>query len=150
MNAATTTMFTAGDVTRLTGLSGRQVRYWDRISFLPATMRTGDEAGHGSRRLWDFRAVVQLRAIRRLQQAGVSTFKIRAVFQFLRERFSEHPDLAGFVFIVNNRRDVAALAPGEQLPISTLFAPGQLLLQLPIAEVRREVEKAARDLQWVS
>jgi len=141
--------FEAGEVERLTGLTGRQLRLWDNTGLFPASGRTGDgRRRQGTKRLWSFRQVVVLRAVVKLRGLNISTQAIRKAFDYLRRAFPElGGDFAGVTFIVWGS-DLLALPAHEQLPISALKQQGQRVIAIPIDDVRAEVAEAVRDLRW--
>lgn len=142
--------YEAGDVTRLTGLTGRQLRYWDSSGLFPASGRTGDgERRQGTRRLWSFRDLVLLRAIVKIRAMNISTQAIRRAFDYLRRAFPDlGGDFAGVTFVVWGT-DLLALPPGESLPISIVKAQGQRVMAIPIDSISAEVAQEVRELQWV-
>lgn len=78
-----TRAFTANKVTTLTGLTKRQLQYWDERRFLaPSLSRRG---GRGRRRLYDFRDLVSLRVAADLRRQGISLQVIRGVVSHLRD-----------------------------------------------------------------
>jgi uncharacterized protein (DUF433 family) len=73
--------FTADRVSALTGLSKRQLQYWDEQQFLtPSISRKG---GRGRMRLYNFRDLVSLRAAAELRRDGISLQLIRKVAKHL-------------------------------------------------------------------
>jgi DNA-binding transcriptional MerR regulator len=83
---AATSYFTEDDVVRLTGLSRRQLGYWDRTGFFtPENRRTG---GATQVRLYSFRDVAGLKTIARLRQA-LPLQELRKVGKWLRDRHDE-------------------------------------------------------------
>ena len=58
--------FTSKKVMALTGLSARQLQYWDEQGFLSPSLRRRE--GKGRRRLYDFRDLVSLRVAAQLRQ----------------------------------------------------------------------------------
>jgi DNA-binding transcriptional MerR regulator len=76
-------------VKRLTGLSARQLQYWDERRFLPPSVSAG--AGRGRPRLYDFRDLVSLRVAADLRRQGVSLQLIRKVHAHLQSLDYRHP-----------------------------------------------------------
>jgi uncharacterized protein (DUF433 family) len=70
--------FTAETTSRLTGLSVRQLHYWDRIGFFTPTFADPNSRRPHSR-VYSFQDVVGLRAIAMLREAGVSLQELRKV-----------------------------------------------------------------------
>jgi uncharacterized protein (DUF433 family) len=83
-----TRAFTADRVRELTGLSKRQIQYWDEQDFIRPSLTS--RQGRGRRRLYSFRDVVALRAAAEIR-AAVSLQLIRKVDAYLRQLDYEHP-----------------------------------------------------------
>lgn len=74
--------FTAEQASRLTGCTSSQLRYWDTVRLVqPSVQRTGGRPG--VRRLYSFRDLVQLRAVRSLKDNGMSLQRIRRAWGYL-------------------------------------------------------------------
>jgi tetratricopeptide (TPR) repeat protein len=72
-------LYDQGEVSRLTGISEGQIRYWDRQGLI-----THREKARG--RLWfDFQSLVAFRTVRDLRRQGVSLHKIRRCVAKLRQ-----------------------------------------------------------------
>lgn len=89
--------FSMPRVKRLTGLSARQLQYWDERGFLAPSVSGG--AGRGRPRLYDFRDLVSLRVAADLRRQGISLQLIRKVHAHLRSLDYRHP-LAELTFWV--------------------------------------------------
>lgn len=71
-------------VTKVVGITYRQLDYWTTTGLVSASVRDAD--GSGTQRLYGFSDIVELKVIKRLLDAGVDLRKIRAVVVYLRER----------------------------------------------------------------
>jgi DNA-binding transcriptional MerR regulator len=80
--------FGARRVRELTGLSVRQLQYWDERGFIRPTLSSGRRRG---RRLYDFRDLVALRVAAQLRRQGISLQLIRKVHDHLRQLDYEKP-----------------------------------------------------------
>ena len=81
--------FTSRRACALTGLTPRQLQYWDERGFVSPSLRR--RKGPGRRRLYNFRDLVSLRAAADLRRAGVSLQLIRGVVDHLRKLDYKHP-----------------------------------------------------------
>jgi DNA-binding transcriptional MerR regulator/uncharacterized protein (DUF433 family) len=81
--------FTSERVRALTGLSPRQLQYWDEQGFLSPSLRR--KRGKGRRRLYDFRDLVSLRVAADLRKQGISLQLIRRAVAHLRDLDYRHP-----------------------------------------------------------
>lgn len=129
--------FTAEHVCRLTGLSARQVRYWDKTQFLSPTM----VAGHRKRafgRIYSFRDVVGLRTIAILRDR-VPLQGLRRIGKWLRQHHdtpwsSLRFGLAGRkVIFFDPKTDIAKEPWGE----------GQQVLDIALERIANEMRDAA-------
>jgi len=80
--------FASRSVTRIAGITLRQIQYWDEIGLVKPSARPA--TGRGSRRLYSFLDLVRLSVVRTLIERGLSPGKIRRGLSALRQF---HPDL---------------------------------------------------------
>jgi DNA-binding transcriptional MerR regulator len=71
------------EVTKIVGISYRQLDYWARTELVTPSIR--DARGSGTQRLYSFRDLVALRVIKRLLDAGVSLQRVRTAVDYLQE-----------------------------------------------------------------
>jgi uncharacterized protein (DUF433 family) len=93
--------FTADRVRTLTGLTLRQLQYWDEQGFISPGLTA--RKGRGRKRLYSFRDLVSLRVAGQLRGLGISLQQIRKVHAHLRKLDYRQP-LAQLKFFVSNRR----------------------------------------------
>jgi uncharacterized protein (DUF433 family) len=132
--------FTAEHVARLTGLSERQLRYWDKTGFFPATL-LHDERQRTFGRIYSFRDVVGLRVIAMLRKR-LPLQELRRVGAWLYEHVHDTPWSSLRLALAG--REVVFFDPVTGLPMSARSG-GQIVLHLdlePIAnEMRNEADK---------
>lgn len=73
--------YSLSEVARLAGISQRRLRYWDRIGLIPSS---GVSA---RKRLYSFRDLVAIRAVKKLLDEGISLQRIRNDLQTVRHQF---------------------------------------------------------------
>jgi DNA-binding transcriptional MerR regulator len=134
-------LFTSSEVQRLTLLTQRQLAYWDRSALVQPGGRVAN--GRGTRRLYTVTDLVQLRAIYRLREAGVSLQKIRRAFRFL-ATLSDDPSPLAELEIVTDGERVLVLRSDEMAldPIAKQFT-----LRLPLSQLLAEVNESVGDRQ---
>ncbi len=71
-------LFDEGEIAKLVGISESQVRYWSRTGLIPPVGRRGGKA------LFDFKALVAFRTVKRLREEGISVRRIRGYMEALR------------------------------------------------------------------
>ena len=80
--------YSAREVAALTGLSARQLQWWDSRRLLPATVASRrTEAGGFTERRYSPIDLYELLALADLRHRGFSVQKIRTLLQVLRQRF---------------------------------------------------------------
>lgn len=134
--------FTEEQVERLTGISVRQLRYWDRTAFFEPGLAEEDRSKAYSR-LYSFRDVVCLRVLNALRnEAHVSLQHLREV----RERLSHLGDemwSKTTLFVLNKR--VAFVNPETEAREEVVS--GQGVLQIPLAIVTDDTMAAVHEMR---
>ncbi len=72
-------MYSTGEVVRLTGITGRQLQYWDSISFFSPSYKKNN------RRIYSFTDLIQLTVISLLLSKGATLQKIKNGMEKMRE-----------------------------------------------------------------
>ena len=137
--------FSTAEVARLTGLSFRQLDYWDREGFLGPSVERA--AGYGSTRRYSFADVVRLRVAARLRAAGVGLPRIRRCAEVLaRLDPNGASDIAKARLLVAGNRVLWAKSDRE---VIDLVEEGQMVLVFPLgpalSEAAGAVERLARE-----
>jgi DNA-binding transcriptional MerR regulator len=141
--------FTADHVRELTGLSRRQLAYWDRTGFF-SPRHVAAEPGGVRRRVYSFRDLLALGALARLRNRHrVPLQELRRVGRWLAERHAE--PWSSLRFAVDGRRVLVGGLDGEALVVPR--SPGQTVLPPPGADetdpaaLARELAAAAARLR---
>lgn len=127
--------FTTRKVLALTGLTARQLQYWDDQRFLSPSLRR--KRGPGRRRLYDFRDLVSLRVAADLRRGGISLQVIRGVVEHLRTLDYKDP-LSELRFWSTGGRlyfEEAGTVREGRRPSQTIAE-----LVIPFAEIVRELD----------
>jgi DNA-binding transcriptional MerR regulator len=135
------TGYRAPQVTKLVGISYRQLDYWARTNLLVPSLRPA--TGSGSQRLYSFSDVVQLKVIKRLLDAGMSLKKIRSAVEILREQMDLDRPLADLTLLSDGQTIYAARSEEELFDV---FRSGQGVFGIAIGPVQDEVEGAIHQL----
>ncbi|MCL4421651.1 MAG: MerR family transcriptional regulator [Actinobacteria bacterium] len=132
--------FRGPQVCLLVGISYRQLDYWARTGLLEPSMAPA--RGSGSRRLYSYRDLVELKVIKRLLDSGIALQAARTAIAFLREHLGEELSTANLV--IEGDRTVLARS-GEE--VIDLLAGGQGVLNIvPLGGVVGELEAAIHEL----
>ena len=114
------------------GISYRQIDYWARTDLLRPSV--SDASGSGSRRRYSYSDLLELKAIKKLLDAGIKLEQVRKVFSFLREHVSS--DIAA-AHIVIDGSSVAVYDEGDLIDV---LQKGQGVLNvLSLGGVREEL-----------
>lgn len=127
-------LFTSGEVQKLVGLTQRQLAYWDESALAHPHGRPAE--GSGSRRLYTFLDVVQLKLIHRLRQAGITLQKIRQALVNLADLTDEPAPLAELEVVTDGHRIIIRKSNEQLLDPLT----HQYFLRLPLAILLAEIE----------
>jgi DNA-binding transcriptional MerR regulator len=73
--------FNSKVASRIVGVSLRQIQYWDEQGFIRPSVRLAD--GRGTKRLYSFSDLIQLKVVKNLAERGLSLRKIRRCVAFL-------------------------------------------------------------------
>jgi DNA-binding transcriptional MerR regulator len=133
--------FSTAQTARLTGLSARQLDYWDREGFVRPSLTRA--SGYGSARRYSFEDLVRLRVAARLRAAGFGLNKIRQCVRTLRRLDPSREGMADVRLLVVGSRVVWARSDRELVDV---LQEGQLMLVFPLGEEVRGVAAALKNL----
>lgn len=139
--SAVVSAFTEDQVERLSGVTKRQLRYWDKTGFFVPSLGFEDRSQPYSR-LYSFRDLVSLKVLSTLRNEGkVPLPRLREVKERLLHLGDEVWSKTS-LYVLN--KQVVWLNPetGErEEPVS-----GQRILEIPLEVASRSMEEAVRDL----
>ena len=101
--------FSGTKAASVVGISYRQLDYWARTDLIRPSLT--DAAGSGSRRMYSYRDLLELRVIKSLLDAGIKLESVRTAFEYLREHVDT--DIASAHLVISGS-DVL-LCDGDQL-----------------------------------
>lgn len=129
--------FNTKTVSNITGLTNRQVDYWDRTHFIKPSLK--EASGYGTARLYSFNDLVQLKVAKTLIDKGVSLQKIRKAITWLKKNFPEvEKPLAQMKFLTDGET-IFVLAK-EKNVILDVLSKGQLVMAIAIGEIIEELK----------
>lgn len=133
--------FTARTVSKLTGLSVRQLHHWDRTSFFVPT-HADPKRRRPQSRIYSFEDVVGLRTIATLREQGVSFSELKKVRRFFTSHHNRDWAERRF-YVVGNR---VFFSEGEAVvaarPLGQVVEPRVL----DIGAIERDMDRAVRNL----
>ena len=115
--------FSGTKAATIVGITYRQLDYWARTDLIRPSL--ADASGSGSRRLYSYRDLLELRVIKSLLDAGIKLESVRTAFEYLRTQVET--DIASAHLVISGS-DVI-LCDGEQL-IDVMRRGGQGVLNV--------------------
>jgi DNA-binding transcriptional MerR regulator len=125
--------FSGTKAAQIVGITYRQLDYWARTDLVRPSM--ADASGSGSRRLYSYRDLLELRVIKNLLDAGIKLESVRDVFTYLRDHVTT--DITSAHIVINGSQVV--LCEGDQL-IDVVRKGQGVLNVLPLAGVKGEID----------
>ena len=136
--------FSGTKAATIVGITYRQLDYWARTDLIRPSLT--DAAGSGSRRLYSYRDLLELRVIKSLLDAGIKLESVRTAFEYLRTHLGT--DIASAHLVISGS-DVI-LCDGEQL-IDVMRRGGQGVLNvLAIGGVKDGLDSTIVELAGAS
>jgi DNA-binding transcriptional MerR regulator/predicted RNase H-like HicB family nuclease len=136
--------FSADVARRVVGISYRQLDYWDKTGLLgPSVKQAG---GKGSRRVYSFEDLVELRVIAKLRALGVSLSAVRTAAHYVRRHFADlvRP-LARLALVVDGTRVLVKETNHKHLVDAT--AEGQMVISFAVAPIADALRGKVTELQ---
>ena len=141
--------FNTRTVVMITGLTQRQIDYWDRTHFIKPSVK--EASGYGTSRLYSFEDIVQLKVAKTLIDKGVSLQKIRKAIIYLKKNFPSAKKPLSEMRFLTDGETIFVLANKKEKILDTL-ARGQMVFALAIGELIEEmkgkVEKINKDRKY--
>jgi DNA-binding transcriptional MerR regulator len=136
--------FSGTKAATIVGITYRQLDYWARTDLIRPSL--ADASGSGSRRLYSYRDLLELRVIKSLLDAGIKLESVRTAFEYLRTHVDT--DIASAHLVISGS-DVI-LCDGEQL-IDVMRRGGQGVLNvLAIGGVKSDLDSTIVELSGAS
>jgi DNA-binding transcriptional MerR regulator len=125
--------FSGKKAAEIVGITYRQIDYWARTDLIRPS--SCDAAGSGSRRVYSYRDLLELRVIKTLLDAGIKLESVREVFKYLRNHVESEITAAHIVISGQS----VVLCQGDQL-VDVLRNGQGVLNVLPLAGVKDLVD----------
>jgi DNA-binding transcriptional MerR regulator len=123
------------------GITYRQLDYWARTDLVRPAIT--DAKGSGTRRLYSYRNLLELKIIKQLLDAGIRLEVVREVFTELRTRLGD--DLTAAKLVISGSSAMLALDDGELID---LVRKGLGVLNiLALGSVQQEVNASISQLR---
>jgi DNA-binding transcriptional MerR regulator len=133
--------FRGPQVCRIVGITYRQLDHWARTELIRPSI--ADAKGSGSQRIYSYRDVVELKAIKQMLDAGISLQRARTAIEHLRANLGE--DLATADLVIHGKESVLVRTKEELID---LLRGGQGVMSvIGMHGVKDEVDAAIRELR---
>ena len=111
--------FSGTKAAAIVGITYRQLDYWARTDLIRPSL--ADASGSGSRRLYSYRDLLELRVIKSLLDAGIKLESVRTAFEYLRTHVDT--DIASAHLVISGS-DVILCDRGGQGVLNVLAIGG--------------------------
>lgn len=125
--------FSGKKAAEIVGITYRQIDYWARTDLIRPS--NCDASGSGTRRIYTYRDLLELRVIKTLLDAGIKLESVRDVFKYLRNHVES--EIAAAHIVISGQSVV--LCQGDQL-VDVLRNGQGVLNVLPLAGVKNQVD----------
>jgi predicted RNase H-like HicB family nuclease len=136
-------------VCKITGITQRQIDYWDRIHFIKPS--TKEASGYGSVRLFSFTDLVQIKVAKTLIDQGVSLQKIRKAITYLKKNFPDINKPLAEMRLITDGNTIFVLTENKKVIIDTL-SKGQMVMSIAVGriieELKGEVKKIGQERKY--
>jgi DNA-binding transcriptional MerR regulator len=140
MRAVEAAGYSGTQTAKIVGITYRQLDYWARTDLVKPSI--AEATGSGSRRLYSYRDLLELRIIKTLLDAGIKLESVREVFKNLRE--SVGTDISSANIVISGTSSVVLSTNDELIE---LMSRGQGVLNiLPLAGVKAGVDAGIESL----
>jgi len=119
-------------VSRIIGVTARQLGHWDKTGLVKPSIAQAE--GKGTRRLYSFLDIVQIRTAKALRDVGVSLQKIRRCVAFLRKHAPEIEHPLAELKLLTDGQHIFVLTANKDVIMDTLNA-GQFVLSIAIGQI---------------
>jgi DNA-binding transcriptional MerR regulator len=136
--------FSGRKTAEIVGISYRQLDYWARTDLVRPSL--AEARGSGSRRLYSYRDLLELKVIKTLLDAGLKLESVRKVFTYMREQLGE--DISSANLVISGNSSVLVRS-GEEL-IDVLQQGQGVLNVLALAGVKDEIDARIVELRPAS
>ena len=124
--------YNAKTVCKLTGITYRQLDYWDKTHFIKPSVSEAE--GTGSVRLYSFPDLVQLKVAKTFKDQGVSLQKIRKSVTWLKKNFPDTEKPLAEMRLITDGNTIFVLTENKKIILDTL-SRGQLVMSIAVGQI---------------
>ena len=123
--------FNTKTISRIIGVTARQLGYWDKTGMVKPSIAQAE--GKGTRRLYSFLDIIQIKTAKALRNQGMSLQKIRKCVAFLRKHAPEIEHPLAELKLLTDGQTIFVLTADKDIIMDTLNS-GQLVISLAIGQ----------------
>src|SRR6185312_12075195 len=127
--------FSGSKAASIVGITYRQLDYWARTNLVRPSL--ADASGSGSRRLYSYQDLLELRVIKSLLDAGIKLESVRRAFAYMREHMGA--DIASAHLVISGA-DVMVCDGGELVDVMNRAGQGVLVNVLALGGVKSSLD----------
>ncbi len=136
--------FNTRAIRAVTGLTMRQIDYWDRTHFIKPSV--SEATGHGSVRLYSFTDLVQIKVAKTLKDKGISLQKIRKSITYLKKNMPDIEKPLSELRFLTDGNTVFVITHDDRQIIDTL-KKGQLVFSIALGDLIEELKGKVIDIE---
>lgn len=136
--------FNTKTVSKIAGLSFRQIDYWDRTHFIKPSL--SEASGYGSVRLYSFSDLIQIKVAKTLLDKGISLQKIRKAISYLKKNMPKIEKPLSELRFLTDGETIFVLTKNNKVIIDTLKS-GQLVFSIALGEIVESIKGEVVALQ---
>lgn len=125
--------FTGKQAANIVGITYRQLDYWARTNLIRPSVI--DAAGCGSRRIYNYQDLLELKVVKKLLDAGIRLASVRDVFNYMRDHLDS--DIVSAHIVISGSSVV--FCNGDEL-IDVMRQGQGVFNVLPLAPIKDEVD----------
>jgi predicted RNase H-like HicB family nuclease len=135
--------FNTKTVSRIIGLSVRQLDYWDRTHLIKPSIQ--EAAGTGTSRIYSFNDLVQLKVAKTLLDKGISVQKIRKALHYLEKSIPRIEKPLSKLRFLTDGETIFVITAKEKEIVDTLRT-GQIVIAIALGEIVEDLKGEISDI----
>jgi predicted RNase H-like HicB family nuclease len=136
--------FNTKAIEKITGLTPRQIDYWDKTHFIKPSI--AEAKGYGSARLYSFTDLVQMRVAKTLIDKGITLQKIRKSITYLKKNMPDvEKPLSELKFLTDG--NTLFVITGDDRQIVDTLKKGQLVFAIALGDLIEELKGKVIDIE---
>jgi len=135
--------FNTKAVSKITGLSARQIDSWDRTDLIKPSVQ--EASGKGSTRLYSFNDLIQFRVAKAILDGGISLQKLKKALWFLKKNMPDiEIPLADIKFLTDG--ETVFIIPKNTNDVIDAVNQGQVVFLVALGELIEELKGEVKKL----